>query len=111
MELPVRRRRRRLHPAEVLHAASAVEWGVAVERLAPEPASRNAQDIVRSRHRREVADNEQRATATPRLPHKADDARVGIVAVDPLEAGLVEIELMQRRLGAVEPVEVGDPAL
>ena len=50
--------------------------------------------------------------AAPRdLRRKAITLCRGVVAVDPLEAGLVEIDLVERRLGAVETVEVGDPAL
>ena len=62
----VRRHRRGLDAAEVAHAAAAVDARVAVEQLAPVPAARHADAVVVARHRREVADDQQRRGARRR---------------------------------------------
>src|SRR5579884_4156345 len=44
-----------LHPAEVADPAAAVDLGVGVEHLAPEPGLGHAEEHVLARHRRQVA--------------------------------------------------------
>src|SRR5688500_4183478 len=96
--------------AHVAVAAAAVFGCVAVEQLAPESAVRRADSIVVAWHRREVADDRNLLAAVGRLAQEADDAAVGVVGVDPLEAVRIATELMQCRLVAVGLVQGSKPA-
>src|SRR5256885_7100245 len=75
-----------LERPEVALAAAAVVGGVAVEALAPAPATGHADAVCRARHRREVAGH-QRQLVAPAPAQERDHAHVGVVAVDPAEAG------------------------
>src|SRR5688500_10195159 len=116
---PVERDGHRLDPAEVPLTAAAVLGGVAVEDLPPEAGLRRAHAIVLPDDRREV-EHSQHALA-PRAPlslafipaeaQQRDHAVLAVVGVDPLEAGGVVVELVQRGLALVEAVEVPHQAL
>src|SRR4051794_11379559 len=92
--------------ADIPLAAAAVEGGVAVEQLGPVAAPGDADAVIVLRVGREIADDQGEFAARPRLAEHAEDAVLGIVAVDPLEAVRLAIELVQRRLAAIERVEV-----
>src|SRR5688572_15888178 len=110
VEPAVRGQRIRLYPTEIAHAAAAVDRGVAVEELAPVTAARNADGVVLARNRREVA-HHQHLGAVARLAQEADDARFDVASVYPFEAARGKVELVQRRLAAMDAVEVAYPAL
>ena len=96
-------------PPKLPNPFSAVLLRVAVQHFAPEPALGNADAVVQARHRREVEHHEYLVAAGPPLPQVADDARILVAEVHPLEACVVEIELIQRRLASIEPVQVPSP--
>src|SRR5256884_8088281 len=97
-------------PPELALAAAAEVGGAAVEPPAPATAARHADAIGHARHRREVA-RHQGELAGDAAPQERDHADVGVVTVDPLEAAFRELELVQRRRAAIEPVEIAHPAL
>src|SRR5690242_9654714 len=97
--------------AEIPLAAAAVQRGIAVKHFLPATAAREPYAIVVTRHRREVADYCQRLLRRFASPHKADDARFPVAGIDPLKAGLAAIELVHRRLAAIESVQIADPPL
>src|SRR5207248_7011714 len=99
-----------LERPEVALAAAAVVGGVAVEPLAPATAARHADAIGLARHRREIARHQGELTGGAAAQER-DNADVGVVTVDPLEAACRELELVQRRRAAIEPVEIAHPAL
>src|SRR5262245_44359500 len=74
----VRAHRRRFDGAEVAHAAAAVDRSVAVQDLLPQAAVRCADQVVLTRHGREVANDEDRGASAPRPAQKRNDARFGI---------------------------------
>ena len=97
--------------AEVPPSGAAVDGGVAVEHLFPAQALRDADAEAAARHRREVAHTEDGTRPVAAVAQEADDALVVVVAVDPLEAGRIVVQLVQRRLLAIQAVEVGHPLL
>src|SRR6202162_4283084 len=99
-----------LERPEVALATATVVGGVAVEPLAPAAATRHPDAVCLARHRREVA-GYQGELARGAAAQERDHAYVGVVAVDPLETGFGEIQLVQRRHVAIELIEITDPAL
>ena len=110
MAVFVVRHRRRLAAAVVAHAAAAVERRVGVQELAPVAAVRYAEPIVLARHRREVADHQDRRRALVALAQERDHALLPVAALHPAEAVVHEVLLVQRRLLAQHAVEVRHPA-
>src|SRR5206468_1012128 len=96
--------------SEVALAAAAVDGGIAVQDLQPAPASRDADAVARPWDGCEIAGEDQRVATIVPAADEGDDARLPVVAVDPLETRGVEVELVKRRRGAVERVQVADPA-
>src|SRR5438477_5280433 len=109
MRTPLRGHRRGLYAAEIPDSAATVERGVAVQALAPETAVRRTDDVVVSWKRGEVAHDDD-GFAGARFAQEADDARFGVVVIDPFETGAVEIELIERRRRSIERVQIGDPS-
>jgi len=66
--LPVNGKRNGLYAAEVSLTASAVQWSVAIQQFFPESGSRNANPVVLSDHRREIANEEQLVGRIPAAP-------------------------------------------
>jgi len=92
----------------VPHTASAVLERVRVQQLAPRPGSVHAEPVPVPDHRREVEYRENARCAAGRVAQDPQRAGDGLARVCPLEAGRLEVELMQSLLGAVEPVEIAD---
>ena len=101
----------RLDRAEVAQAAPAVVLRVAVQELLPRAPGRHADPVIPVGDGREVAHDQDEVRRRAPLPQVADDTVVGVVEIDPLEPGRIEIELVEGRLAAIELVEVLDPAL
>src|SRR5690606_9338535 len=78
--------RRRLDAPEVALPAPAVLYRVAVEDFLPGATLRDAQAVVVARDRREVEDGHDALFAVQVFPHEAEDALLGVVGLDPLEA-------------------------
>src|SRR5579871_6719723 len=109
--LAVGRHPARHHPATIAEVAAAVNGSVRVEQLAISAARRHADAIGEPRHRGEVADGNHRGGVAPATAIPGKHA-VGVVIDDePAEALTVVIEPVQRRLVAVETVQVGDQLL
>src|SRR5262249_49317553 len=66
--------------------------------------------VIDARHRGEVAQRRDRRSIA-RLAKEADHALFGITVVEPLEAGAIEVDLVERWFLAIDAIEVGYPAL
>ena len=82
--------------AEIAVTAPAVLPCVAVQQFPPESARGDADVVVVSRHRRKVADHQDRIAWVPAFSQEADNAVVGVGTINPLEPGGIEIELEER---------------
>src|ERR1044072_8136754 len=68
--------------AVIAEVAAAIETGIAVGDLAPAAGSRHADAIALPRHRRHVADDQDRGIAFPSLAPEGED-RIGAIVADP----------------------------
>src|SRR3954470_5448062 len=98
--------RRRLAAAVVAKSAAAIHRRVAVQELAPIAAARHADAVVKPRHRREVADDEDRRGRFVALTQEREHALLPVAALYPAETILQEVLLVQRRLLAQHAVEI-----
>ena len=106
----MRAHRRAFHAAQISPTGTAVAGRVAVDHFAPEAAMRHPQHVVGARHRRHVADHQQRGCGDAlqrrkRLAQEGEDAVAGVIGFNPLEAVGREIELVQRGLAAVDLIQ------
>src|SRR3989304_3623145 len=97
--------------AHVAPPASPVDGRIAVEHFPPEAAAGSAHPVVRARHRGEVTGREDDSIRRLALPDQAQDAGLGVIAVNPLEARRVAVKLVERGRAPVEAVELGHPSL
>src|SRR3970040_378343 len=102
-------RGRSMDSSHVALAASAVFPGVAVQNLPPESAPRDAHVVIVARDGGEVADGENDFFGGTTPTDEAEDALQGVVAVDPVEARGIEMELAKSGLAPVGPVPVLRP--
>src|ERR1700722_12548108 len=73
------------HAAQIAPAGAAVFAGVGIQNFAPYAAARYAHQVIAARHRRKVADDEQRRAVARSLAQEGDDADVRIAEVEPFE--------------------------
>src|SRR3954469_25721633 len=99
------------HAATIPHVAAAVHLTVAVQQLAVPAALGNTDPVEGSRHRGEVGYHHREVLRVARAADHRDDAVLVVVAIDPAEAGRVEIYLVQRALALVGLIQVLHPAL
>src|SRR5271154_1149182 len=99
------------HRAAVAKIASAEIGGVGIEDLAIEAWGGGADAILRTDDRRKVACADDAAPALPRGTHKHDDVVVHIVGVDEMEAGWIGVVLPERRLLAIDAVQLAHQRL
>src|SRR5690606_30358102 len=104
------RKRPGLHPAEIALAASPVDAGVRVEHLVPAARMGHPHPVGVAGLPREV-DSHLQGVAAGELGQVCEHAVDVVVGVDPLEAGWIGVELVERRLLPVETVEVGHQPL
>src|ERR1700719_633342 len=86
--------------------APTVHSRVAVENLAIDAARRNADAITGAHDRRKVTYTNHLAAAGRGNTHEGDHVLISIVGVDPLKTRRLMIGFPQRRLGAVDAVEI-----
>ena len=99
----------RLAAAEISESVASVFARVAVQKLPPEPAFRHADPVVQPRNRGEIEDGQHRVRPGAPSAQKADDARILVAEIHPLEPAVVEVELMQSRLASIQAVQIADP--
>src|SRR5215510_6477417 len=92
-------------------ARAAVVVCIAVAHFLPEPAAWCPDTIVEAWYRGEVTYDEYQVIRQVSLAQTTDDADWGVIAVDPLEAGWVGVELIEGWLATIEPIQVFHPAL
>ena len=101
----------RIETGPIAPATSSIALRVAVEHLAVKPGFRHADPVVAAGHGCEVADEDEGRARSKRVAQKGENAVLRVAAVDPLETGAVAVALEEGRLGAVEPVQIGDEPL
>ena len=101
----------RLDLADVADIAAAVMRGVRIENLAPFAGERHPDAVVVIYIRRKIHDHKAARAGVVALADPGEHVAAGIVGDDPFETGRIAIHLMQRRQGAVEPVEIADQRL
>ena len=94
--------------ALVAHVGAAIDGGIAVEDLLPAATLRGAQTVVVVRHGGAVEDDQQRVLGIVAVAQIGQHAMGAVVGADPLEAAVVEVTLVQGRLGAHQVVERAD---
>ena len=99
------------HEPAIAQVAPAVHLGVAVQQLPPGSTAWDAQAVGVPRHGREVADYHHGIVWSVAPTEEGKDAVFVVVDLQPLEARPVEVNLVQRRFGTVQPVEISHPAL
>jgi hypothetical protein len=101
----------RVKASRISHVASPVSRGIAVQELAIIALGRYADSIVVARNGGEVTQAYDLIILVFGSS-KEDDHRIGCIAkVDPLETSPIMIEFVQRRLLAVEAVQVSNKPL
>ena len=101
----------RMDFADVPDIAAAIMRGIRIENLVPLAGKRHADPIVVIYVRRKIHDNQTTRAGVAALADPAEHVAVGIVGDDPFEARGVAVHLMQRRQGAIQPVQVADQRL
>src|SRR5712692_2504220 len=91
--------------AEVTGVAAAEGGGIGVQQFAVKTRLGHTHTIVLAHDRGEVGNYHQEIFGVSGAAEERKHARVGIVAVQPLEAVPVEIHLMQGRLSGIELVQ------
>src|SRR5205085_1985391 len=109
--LPVPLARLRGKLARVDETRAAVHLGVGVQELAPGAAARQADAIPRPWDRRKVLDADQGPSAVGAVARKGERVRRSVADLEPAEPRRVEVALPQRRLVAVDQVEIANEAL
>src|SRR5580704_7445639 len=99
------------HCTSVSLIAATIESRVAVENLAIDTRSRNADAITGAHDRRKIAYADELSATGRRDTHEGDHVLIGIVVIDPLETRRLVVFFAQRRLGAIDTVEIADQAL
>ena len=87
----------RLDLADIPDIAAAVMRGVRIENLAPLAGERHADAVVVIDIRREIHDHEAARARIVAFADPGEHVAVGIVGHDPFKAGLIAIQLVQRR--------------
>src|SRR5205807_6666513 len=90
--------RLRRDAALVPDVRASVEARVAVHELDPAAGAREAEPVVVTGNRREVAAADEHALIVERAAREGEYVRRGVVRLDPAEAGGVEVDLPERRL-------------
>jgi len=95
-----------LKASRIPHVASPVDRSIAVQQFAVVAFARHADSIVVAGNRGEVTQAQYLIILVLGFSEEGDHGMGCIAKVDPLETGPVVIEFVQRRLFAVEPVQV-----
>ncbi len=91
----------------IANIAAAVVGGIAVENLFVPAAFRHAQQVAFAWHRCEIVGHDHKVRRIFCLAHEAEHAVLPVVAIDPFEARVIEIDFVQSRLAAHELVQIG----
>ena len=96
----------RLEPSGISHVAPPIGRGITVQQFAVIAFAGHADSIVVAGNRSEVTQAHDLIILVLGFSEEGDHGMGRIAKVDPVETGPVVIEFVQRRLLAVEPVEV-----
>lgn len=101
----------RVNTAAITHIAAAVSDPIGVDDLLIPPRFRDADAVMVARHWREVAQADDDSLRTVCLSKVGDDGVVGVAEINPLKSAPVKVDLVQRRLLAIDSVQVADQTL
>jgi hypothetical protein len=97
-----------LCPSDVAEVASAIDFGVAVEKLTVKGHFWYSHAIAKSGYRSEIEDKDKHIISNSRFSHKSDDASLVITEIDPLETLMGKITFMNRSFNGIDGIEVTD---
>src|SRR5580704_7338918 len=100
-----------LDAAEVADVAAAVCFGVSVEDFVVAAGLGDADAIIFADDRREIRHDDDDVARVARPADEAEDAVLGVGAIEPLKTLPFKIDFMQSRLAANQIVQIGDEAL
>src|SRR5262245_55097152 len=111
MRSAVHRRGLRSSSAKIAEVCSAIGLGIAVQYFLPGATPGHSDAVAEARNRREVKDNENDFRAICRFSEKRQHALVRVVGVDPFKSVRIAIQFVKSAFGAIDPVQVTNPAL
>ena len=85
----------RFYPAGISPAMAAVDRGIAVQEFFPVSTAWRAEAIIGTRHRGKIAHDENDLVSGPAFSDQTDDARFRVPAVNPFDAGGIDIAFME----------------
>src|SRR5262245_50775310 len=103
--------RQRIHAPAVPHIVDTVAVWIGIEHLGPEGCEGRPDAVVAVDLRRELHHHQAAVVHIVALAQPGEYAPVAIVHDQPFESGRFAIKLMQRRNGAIKPVEVAHQRL
>src|SRR5438034_8003243 len=92
----------RRNQAPVAHVRSTEHLRIRVQDLLVKAFLRHSELVAPSRYRREVATEQQKVLGIFPAPQKRDDRVTPVVEVHPLEARMIKIHLVERRILAIQ---------
>ncbi len=95
----------------VADVAAAIILRITVEYFSIRARFRHPNEVTFTYGRRKVAGNDHEVVGVLGLSHPNQNAVASILAIDPLEAGTVELVLVEGRLFLINPVQVAKHAL
>src|SRR6266566_8083464 len=101
----------RLDRARVPDIAAAVERGIAVEDLTPSPRERNLDAVVAVDLGGEVHHHQATLVRLASFSQPREHAAFGVMHDQPLEPGILRIEVVQSRYRPVKTIEIADQSL
>ena len=108
LRLSVLRDRRRPRLPAIAEPAAAIASGIAVQPLAPEPGSDDADAVIMARYRCHIGDDEHIGRIRAARTAEGEDAVGAVIGDDPGEAFGRMVEPVERRRVAIQPVQVAD---
>src|SRR5262249_44770680 len=88
-----------------------IDLGVRVENLPVKATLRHADAVILTHDWREITDDHHQLAGRPPAPEERQDAVLPVVKLEPLEAGPLEIHLVQGRVRTEQRVQVANKPL
>ena len=107
---PMNWERSSFQTAEVSLAAATIQRSIAVQNFLPRTLTRDAYAIVLPENWREITNEKQLFIRISTAANEADDAPLGVFAIDPLEPRGIAIQFIQGTLAAIYRIEIPHPA-
>jgi hypothetical protein len=99
------------HHSLVSLSAASVSLGITIEDFSPKPLLRNPYPVAVTRNGCEIACDDQEVFGQTPFAKQANNTILRVIAVDPLKASRIKIDLIKGGLFPVDSVYIGHPAL